>query len=324
MRLSIALLVALLTASSWAQSWAQTSSRELTIPGPYKLGATLQYPKAANKAPGVVLMHGSGPNNRNSSMPLGTFGIHPFKHLSRELSKRGIVVLRYDKRTHYMRENNLVKDVASVLPLDFADDAAAACDLLRTQPEVDAERVFLIAHSQGGTLAPWVAERTKLRALVMLAPGLLPLSEQVEYQLQYQLEFLNKKNTFGMLNSKIAEAEKIGEQYRALFKRIASGEVKSGEMVGGASLEFYQESDRTGREAVRKMAQLKIPTLLVNGTADLKCPAPLLESKEKELTANPNLEIIYRKGMVHELYTERYRAFDEGLAELLADWILKR
>lgn len=320
MRWSILLLISLLT--SWCL--AQTSTREVTIPGPYKLGATLQFPRNAKKAPGVVLMHGSGPNNRNSSLPVGIFGIHPFKHLSRELSKRGVVVLRYDKRTHYMKEHGLLKDVGSVVPLDFADDAVAACELLRAQPEVDPERVILIAHSQGGTLAPWVADRAKLQAVILLAPGLLPLREQVEYQLDYQLEILKEKNILGFLNSKIAETKKLREQYRALFERIDSGDVKPGEIIGGASLEFYQESDRTGEEAVAKMSRLKIPTLLVNGTVDLKCPMRLLKTKEKELSANPHLEIVYREGMVHELYTEGYTAFDVGLAELLAEWILKQ
>lgn len=311
---------------SWLTTctFAQTGTRELTIPGPYELGATLQFPKTGKKAPGVVLMHGSGPNNRNCSMPVGTFGIHPFRHLSRELSKRGVVVLRYDKRSYHMKENNLLEDIKTVVPLDFADDAAAACELLRSQPEVDPERVFLIAHSQGGTLAPWVAEKTELKGLVLLAPGLLPLSKQVEYQLDYQLEILESKNTLGMLNSKIEETKKIGEQYRTLFERVNSGKVKPGEMLGGASLEFYQESERTGAETVGKMSQLPIPTLLVNGTADLKCPARLLKSKQDKLATNPNLEIVYREGMVHELYTERYKAFDVGLAELLGKWILKQ
>jgi dienelactone hydrolase len=302
---------------------AQTETREIELPLDVPLGATLEYSATSKgqKMPGVVLMHGSGPLDRDCKIPVGIAGIHPFRHLSKELAQRGFVVLRYDKRSYYAKENNVKSMLAGLTLKRFVTDAAVACQTLSRQPEVDADRIYLVGHSQGGTLSPWVAKETSLAGIVMLAPGILSFRGQVEYQLDYQIKVMEESNRMGLMNSKIAQTKKIQAQYRELFVKLDDPGLKESDLLGGATVKFYRQYDEMGAQFVAETQKLKVPVLLINGTADLKCPEPLLKTKEAALQENPLLTIEYREGMSHELYRNNYLQFDAGVAELIAEWI---
>ena len=91
-------------------------------------------------------MHGSGPNDRDESVG----GAKPFRDLAWGLASKGMVVLRYDKRTKvYPQQFAASADIHR--EDETVDDAVAAAELLRTLPEVDPGRVFVLGHSLGGT-----------------------------------------------------------------------------------------------------------------------------------------------------------------------------
>ncbi|MCP2605827.1 alpha/beta fold hydrolase [Candidatus Aminicenantes bacterium AC-335-O07] len=134
------------------------SSKEIS------LGATLTLPaNRKRKIPGVLLVPGSGPQNRDE-----TFGIlnATFRELALYLSKNGFAVLRYDKRgvgksTGVFTESGLY---------DFAEDAENAYLYLRTLPEIDSSKIFLIGHSYGGKVATIVAsQHQEIAGLILLA-----------------------------------------------------------------------------------------------------------------------------------------------------------
>ena len=302
---------------------AQTKSRELTIPGKLKLGATLEVPDRPGRYPGFVFMHGSGPSDRDGTLPIGTMGIKPYKHFCKDLAKQGCVVLRYDKRSYSLTKTADKEFAKTILPTNFIDDCEAAILLLKKQPEVDPQRIYLVAHSQGGTLAPWVQKRTDLAGVVLLAPGLLSLREQVKYQINYQVEVMQEQNYLGVLNKKIAATKKVGEAFESVFRRIDRDEVKRAELIGGATPEFFEESNRYGRESVAAIAAMDCPVLIINGTSDLKCPDRLLKSKESILKKNKQLSIVYRDSLTHELYKKGYQVFDDGVPKLVYDWVVK-
>lgn len=130
------------------------------------LAGTVTVPPGPCPFPAVVLVTGSGPQDRNEAL----LGHKPFLVIADFLSRSGIVVLRYDDRGVGMSKGTF----ANATTLDFADDAEAAFTFLAARPEVDRRRVGIAGHSEGGLIAPIVASRNPgVGFLVLLAgPGL--------------------------------------------------------------------------------------------------------------------------------------------------------
>jgi dienelactone hydrolase len=117
--------------------------------------------------PGVVLVHGSGPEDRDE-----TIGPNPiFLQLSNALSNAGYAVLRYDKRGVGKSTGGANGDTRE----ELLADVHAAFNFLRGRPEVNPKRVFLLGHSEGGELVPSVAADTNVAGIILMAPPSLPL-----------------------------------------------------------------------------------------------------------------------------------------------------
>ena len=155
---------------------------------PWILPATLTLPaeRPAKGCPGLVLVHGSGPNDRDESVGPNK----PFRDLALGLASRGIAVLRYDKRTHAHGEA-VAATLGDALTLkeETIDDARIAAALLRSRPEVDSQRVFMLGHSLGGMALPRIASGDPaLAGLIILAGSTRPLEDAVLDQMRYITE----------------------------------------------------------------------------------------------------------------------------------------
>lgn len=146
-------------------------SREVLVSHPdgHSLAGTLTVPPGAGPHPAAILISGSGPQDRNEEI----MGHRPFLVLSDHLTRQGIAVLRFDDRGV---GGSVVPDPASlrdVTTLDFASDTSVLVDHLRAQPGIDPDRIGLIGHSEGGIVAPLVADQRDDIAFVVLlaAPG---------------------------------------------------------------------------------------------------------------------------------------------------------
>ena len=139
-----------------------------TLPGTLLLPKTvLLKSSAANRRyPAVVLVHGSGAQDRDETVG----GTRVFRDLAEGLADRGIASLRYEKRNKARPQ-----DFSGAYTIDdeTTDDAVAAVAFLRTQPEIDPARIFVIGHSQGAMMAPRIAQRSPQLAgiVLMAAPG---------------------------------------------------------------------------------------------------------------------------------------------------------
>ena len=147
----------------------------------WKLPGTLAVPAGKGPFPAVALVHGSGPNDRDETV----LATKPFRDLAEGLASRGIAVLRYEKRTKVYGAA-LASAKGLTVQEETVEDAARAAALLRTLPEIDARRVFVLGHSLGGYVAPRIAKQdAKLAGVIILAGNTRPLEELVAEQTEY-------------------------------------------------------------------------------------------------------------------------------------------
>jgi fermentation-respiration switch protein FrsA (DUF1100 family) len=159
------------------------TEQEVTVgSGEWSLPGTLTLPKGEGPFPAIVLVHGSGANNRDE----GGGSIAPFRDLAWGLASQGIAVLRYDKRTLVYQGKLAAQGGKITVWEETIDDAAAAVELLLQKEGIDAGNVFVLGHSLGGTLIPRIAAISpQARGFVILAGAARPfedlLLEQTEY-----------------------------------------------------------------------------------------------------------------------------------------------
>lgn len=141
-----------------------------------KLAGTLTLPDTKGKVPAVVLISGSGPQNRDEEL----MGHKPFLVLADHLTRNGFAVLRFDDRGVGQSEG----DFAKATSFDFATDAKAAIDYLKTRSDIDASKIGLMGHSEGGLVAPIVASQhpADVGFIVLLAGPGLPGSQIILLQ----------------------------------------------------------------------------------------------------------------------------------------------
>jgi pimeloyl-ACP methyl ester carboxylesterase len=138
-----------------------------------KLAGTLTVPRGRGPFPAVVLLTGSGPQDRDESL----LGHKPFLVLSDYLTRRGIAVLRLDDRGVGGSGGDTMKTTLN----EEADDALAAVAFLKTRQEIDPGKIGLAGHSEGGYIAPLAASRSRDVAFVVLLAGPGLSAEEVMY-----------------------------------------------------------------------------------------------------------------------------------------------
>ena len=128
-------------------------------------GATFTRPNGSGKYPAVIIISGSGTQDRDGAM-MGARGHKPYWVLADYLTKNGIAVLRVDDRG--AGKSSLGDDINSKTSLDFSYDVEASLNYLETRPDVDKNHLGLIGHSEGGIIAPMVAARRKDISFIVL------------------------------------------------------------------------------------------------------------------------------------------------------------
>lgn len=163
----------------------QANEREITIetdglrmPGLLTLPAN-----GKEKHPCVILVHGSGPANMNETVG----GHKPFLDLAEGLSKRGIAVIRYDKRTLVHKSNYVPEGKKSDYDTETVDDALSAVALARAMGDICPDSIYIIGHSLGAMLAPRIAGRAgkNVAGIIAMAAPARKMRELLVEQVAY-------------------------------------------------------------------------------------------------------------------------------------------
>lgn len=292
---------------------ADYAAEEVTFTnGDVTLAGTLTLPEGEGPFPAVILVSGSGQQDRDESLP--GLPIKPFRLIADELTNAGVAVLRYDDRGTAQSTGDYA---ASGIP-DFADDAEAGLNYLLTRDEVDPDRLGLLGHSEGGLVAAMLGARNPdLDFIIAMAgPGVdgmevlrlqneLIMSAQgaTGEEIATQIEFLD--GVFANLGDSEVIAELIYQNTLAAIEalpeeeRAALGDVedyaRTMAEIGAAQFEGPWFQSFLEYDPAADWARTTVPVLAIFGGKDLQVQAdqnaqPLADAVRSG--GNDNVEIV--------------------------------
>ena len=238
----------LASSAHWSERAIQIGAGDSALPG------TLTLPTGTGPFPAVVLVHGSGPQDRDARVG----DIRVFRDLAHGLAERGIASLRYDKRSFARPQDFSAGDFT--IDLETTHDAAAAVALLHTVEGIDPARIVLVGHSQGAMMAPRIAQRApRLAGLVLLAAPARPL----------QTLYLEQITYLAALDGDLSDAERrqIDEE-TAKAEAIATLAADSPADRNSLGLPARYWIDLRGYDPIQTARGLTLPMLVLQGGRD--------------------------------------------------------
>ncbi|MBA4157920.1 MAG: alpha/beta hydrolase [Gemmatimonadetes bacterium] len=321
--------------------------------GGLRLAGTLSVPAGVGPFPAVLLLSGSGAQDRDATM----MGHRPFRVIADHLARRGIAVLRVDDR-------GVGGSAGNVMELTLADnarDAAAGVRFLRTHDRIDAARVGLIGHSEGGWVAPLLAaESDDVAFVVMLAGPAVAPAELLAAQARAMLTaagapLIEERIAMNAVVFDAIRREPDNERAIAAATAATRDWLDSQPDAVAAAIRAGMQSEEARAESARSLQlqttpwfrgllsydpspalrSVRVPVLALFGERDLQVPAAQSAPLLREMwAAHPDGTVQVMEGLNHffqhastGLPTE-YAQIEETFAvqalELIADWIATR
>jgi pimeloyl-ACP methyl ester carboxylesterase len=248
------------------------------------LPGTLAMPATTRKVPAVVLVHGSGPQDRDESIGPN----RPFLDIARGLAQQGIAVLRYEKRTKARPQD--FADGTYTMDDETTDDAVAAVAALRAAPGIDADRVYVLGHSQGGMLAPRIAIKSgDVAGVVLFAAPARSLLDLLPEQNHYLL------NADG--NITVQEQQFLDQLQDMIDKVRGDGQVADKDTPLGLPAHYWRTFDKIN--PVADARQLHIPMLLLQGGRDFQVVDADWQSWNTQLASDPRATFKHYPALNH-------------------------
>lgn len=302
------------------------------------LAATFTVPQGKGPFPAVVLITGSGPQDRDESL----MGHKPFLILSDYLTRHGIAVLRADDRG----TGKSTGDFQGATTADFATDTEASIAYLKTRPEVDLHKIGLIGHSEGGVIAPMIAARNHDVAFIVMMAGTGVPGDQVLVAQSEAIGIASGVDPADAARSAakekdmltLVETEKDPATLESKLREKLAGNVPDAliglqmQQLTSAWFRYFLTYDPA--TALRKVT---CPVLVLNGSLDKQVlPSQNLPAIRKALeeAANQHVEIDELPGLNHLFQTAKtgapteYGQIEETMSPLALEkvttWILKQ
>jgi dienelactone hydrolase len=304
--------------------------KDITVgSGEWQLPGTLTRPKGDGPFPGLVLVHGSGANNRDESLGPNK----PFKDLAWGLATRGIAVLRYDKRSKVYAAKIVAdpKLVATMTVKDETiDDALTAAVLLQRTEKVDKGKTFILGHSLGGFLMPRIALAAKplgLAGFICMAGLTRPLEDTILRQMNY---------LYGLSGGAVSEEDKKRldgiKDAVAKIKALTDADKSSTVKLLGAMPGYWL--DVRGYNPSELAKSVLRPMLILQGSRDYQVTtedfenwkAALGSRKDVEFHLYPKLNHLFFEGQglpTPNEYIQNHGSVAPYVIEDIATWILK-
>ncbi len=226
----------------------------------YPLKGMLTLPSGAERpVPAVVLVHGSGASNMDEKVGKLT----PFKDLADGLAESGIASVRYDKRT-FAHAFKLLREKDVTVKTETIEDAILATEMLKNDPRIDRENIFIIGHSMGAMLAPRIDDKGgNYKGLIMMAGSPRKLEEIMIDQME------------DLVRSSKGLVQKIMKKQHAKFSAMFDGmydlsddDAKRKRIGGGATLYYFKEMGE--HSAPEYLSKTKKPMLFMQGEKDFQ------------------------------------------------------
>lgn len=259
--------------------------REVTVgSGEWAVPGTLTTPVGQGPFPAVVLVHGSGPNDRDETVG----GAKPFCDLAWGLASRGVAVLRYEKRTR-QHAAKLASVAGFTVQQETIDDALAAAALLRQTAGIDAGRVYVLGHSLGAMLVPRIGQQDpRIAGFVVMAGAARPLDDLILEQVTY----------IAALDGVVSDEEK--RQIAGLREQVAKVKAlqpgAAGTVLGAPASYWLDLRGYVPPEAARALQQ---PLLILQGERDYQVTMDNFEAWRKALAGRPNVTFKSYPGLNH-------------------------
>lgn len=322
------------------------------------LAGTLTLPEGEGPHPALILVTGSGQQNRDEEIYLAP-GYRPFAVIADTLTRQGIAVLRYDDRG----VGGSTGEVESATSADFAEDTESALNFLREREEIDPAQIGILGHSEGGMIATMLAARNPDVAFIILmaGPGLTGYDvvlaqavmlaedsgasaeelERVRAQQTQVLDTVRNDEGWDELEDLIDEiiAEQIAQLPDAQKAQLGDLDAYAANVVAQqmAALQSPWYRFFIAYDPAEDLAQIRVPVLAIFGGLDLQVPAEanaeaISAALETAGNADVTIEIIpnanhlfqaAESGGVDE-YSRLAPEFVPGFLETISEWLLAR
>ncbi len=305
-----------------------------------ELAATFTRPTEKGKFPAVILITGSGPQNRDEEL----FGHKPFLVLADFLTRNGMAVLRFDDRGI----GKSTGDFKNATTFDFAKDVEYAIEYLQKREDINKEKIGLIGHSEGGIIASIIASENKTIDFIVLMAGPALRGDKLLLLQKYKME-----TQMGIDKQLVAYNQQI---FAGAYKIILNEHINK-ELISDSLSKYFTSKYGQALPELQKMALIKqltspwmidfirldpvvylskvnCPVLAINGSRDMQVPSKenlaqledVLKNSKSRIKELPNLNHLFQEcdsGAIGEYATIEQTLSPIALKEIL-NWIKKQ
>ena len=258
----------------------------------WPLNGLLTIPEGDGPYPAVVLVHGSGGSDMNSSV----FNVKPFKDFADGLTKRNIACIRYDKRT-FTHGKRMLKKLGGDFSVwhETIEDAILATNILKNDPRIDPNKVFIAGLSMGGMLAPRIDEEGgNYAGLIIMAGTPRRLEEVMKSQSE---DFLNSASGIVKWIVKM-QTKKLHPKFDKIYD-LSDEKAKKKPIIGNHIKAFYLK-DMGKRRVKEYLETSEKPILVMQGEADFHVSVEKdFNEYQRILKNNPNASFKLYPGLNH-------------------------